>query len=231
MNATLTREETEPACQKSDPPLAKRQSAQAPTPSAAQIFLELASFRARVPRIAVEEYHRQSERNINGRRTELIRGIVIEKMAKSPLHGTIATRLHEHTLKLLPQGFCVRKEEPLTLRDSEPEPDVSILRGDLNDYLHSHPTSAALVAEVAVTSAEEDREQAYLYAENGVEEYWIVLPRESAVEVYRMPENGRYREMRLFTRDETLECRSVPGVSIALGELFAGIDPTAGSER
>ena len=44
--------------------------------------------------------------NENGKRTELIRGIVIEKMSKCPLHGTFVALLYRVLLARLPQGFC-----------------------------------------------------------------------------------------------------------------------------
>src|SRR5580704_14951849 len=114
-------------------------------------ILELSEVRQRVSRLSVEEYHRLDEFNENGKRTELVRGIVIEKTSKSPLHATIATRLFKLVLRVLPQGYTVRKEEPLTLRDSEPEPDLSVIRGSDDDFTKAHPTSASLVVEVAVS--------------------------------------------------------------------------------
>jgi Uma2 family endonuclease len=186
-------------------------------------ILEVPSIRERVSRITVEEYHRQPELNSNGRRTELIRGIVIEKMSNSPLHGTIASRLFQLLLPTVRPGFCARQEQPLTLRDSEPEPDVSVLEGSLGDYLHAHPTTARLVVEVAVTTYAEDQQRAFLYAEAAVDEYWIVLPGTRTVEVHRRPEGGRYCEMRVVHKGEELTCGSVPGLRIGLAELFAGI--------
>ncbi len=188
-------------------------------------ILDVPSIRARLSRTSVEEYHLQPEYNGQGRRTELIRGLVIEKMSKSPLHGTIASLLQDTLAPQLPPGWILRREEPLTLRDSEPEPDLTIVRGTRREYLRAHPSSAALVVEVAVSSIAEDREIAALYAEAEVGEYWIVLPAEQGIEVYRQPENGRYREMRLYTGSDTIECASVPGVRVALGELFAGLSP------
>ena len=184
-------------------------------------ILDLPSIRARVSPTTVEEYHRQPERNANGKRTELIRGIVIEKMSKSPFHKALATRLYRHFLAHLPEGYSAWKEEPLALRDSEPEPDASVLRGDWSEFEVRHASSAELVVEVAVSSAALDRANAALYAEAGVKEYWIVLGPERTVEVYRRPEGGRYQEMHTFGLDHTLECSSVPGVRIRLGDLFA----------
>ena len=47
-------------------------------------ILELREVRQRISPLPVAAYHRLEEFNENGRRTELIRGIVIEKMSKSP---------------------------------------------------------------------------------------------------------------------------------------------------
>src|SRR5262245_61175836 len=160
-------------------------------------ILEIPEVRQRISHLSVEEYHRLDEFNEHGRRTELIRGIVIEKMSKSPLHRTICSLLYKLLSAQVPKGYSVWKEEPLTLADSEPEPDISVTRGTESEFTTAHPTTAELVIEVAVSSATLDRENASLYAEGGVNEYWIVLGNERRVEVYRRPENGRYQEMRV----------------------------------
>src|SRR2546422_5673602 len=92
-------------------------------------ILEIPEVRRRVSPLTVEEYHRLDEFNENGRRTELIRGIIIEKMSKSPLHCSLAKRLYDIISRMLPAGFVVRHEAPVTLADSEPEPDISVVRG------------------------------------------------------------------------------------------------------
>src|SRR5262245_48565646 len=160
-------------------------------------ILEIPEVRRRVSPLSVEEYHRLDEFNEHGRRTELIRGIVIEKMSKSPLHASIAKQLYDLIAAALPKGLIVRREDPITLGASEPEPDIAVVRGSVAGFFHAHPTTAELVIEVAVSSAKLDRENAALYAEAGVAEYWIVLCRERRIEVYRRPEAGQYQEIRL----------------------------------
>src|SRR5437588_6339690 len=134
-------------------------------PSPMTSILEIPEVRQRVSQLSVEEYHRLDEFNDNGKRTELIRGVIIEKMSKSPLHSMLASRLYKLILAVLPDGFLAWKEEPLTLSDSEPEPDISVVRGREQEFVTSHPTTAELVVEVAVVSPALDRELASLYAE------------------------------------------------------------------
>src|SRR5208282_3732974 len=181
-------------------------------------LLDIPEVRQRLSRLSVEEYHRLGEFNDHGRRTELVRGLVIEKMSKSPLHRLIASRLYQLLLAQLPKGYCVWKEEPLTLADSEPEPDISVTRGKESDFTAAHPATAELVIEIAVSSAVLDRESASLYAEAGVKEYWIVLGPECQVEVYRQPQNGHYQPSQLFRAGETLECASLPGFRLGVSD-------------
>jgi len=183
-------------------------------------ILEIPEVRERLSRLSVEEYHRLGEFNENGKRTELIRGLIIEKMSRTPLHRLIASLLYEQLRAQVPKGYVVWKEEPLTLSDSEPEPDVSVTRGEMRDFGAAHPTTAELVVEVAVSSPALDRENAVLYAAAGVGEYWIVLARERQVEVYRRPQGGIYQERQTLNTDGVLQCAALPSVRIRIAELF-----------
>jgi Uma2 family endonuclease len=183
-------------------------------------ILDIPEVRKRFSPLSVEDYHRLGEYNERGRRTELIRGVVIEKMSKSPLHSGISKTLYDLIASMLPNQYQVRREDPLTLNDSEPEPDISIVLGSARALFRSHPATAELVIEVAVSSPELDRANASLYAEAGIKEYWIVLASKNQVEVYRRPEEGRYREVRMFGREDTIGCQAIPEVQIRVGNLF-----------
>jgi Uma2 family endonuclease len=184
-------------------------------------MLEIPEVRAHVSPITVEQYHQFPEFNENGRRTELVRGVVIEKMSKSPLHASIAKLLYDSLNAAVPSNVSVRQDQPLTLRDSEPEPDIAIVYGSVRDYRTTHPMSAVLVIEIAISSTGLDREKVAIYAEAGVEEYWIMLPIERKVEVYRRPESGRYLDRHIVEGDSVLECAGLPGIHVSLAELLS----------
>lgn len=185
-------------------------------------ILELPTVRHLASPLSVEEYHHLGEFNENGRRTELIRGVVIEKMSKSPQHVFLLARLYERVRRAVSPDLHVRSQEPLTFTDSEPEPDVAVVTGTLEDYASAHPTTALLAIEIAVTSEELDRAKADLYAEADIPEYWLVLVARRAVEVHTLPRVGSYTRRQLFGPGETLTCGALPALSLPLDTLFAG---------
>jgi Uma2 family endonuclease len=183
-------------------------------------ILELAEARRRISPISVEEYHRFGEYNINRKRTELVRGIVLEKPRKTPRHSYMAMGLVTLALRVVPSGFHARINDPLTFRDSEPEPDLAVVRGSDDDYWEAHPSTAALAIEIVDGSPELERALASMYAEASVDEYWIVLAAEGAVEVYRRPVNDAYEEKFSAVSGENLTCMSVPNLAIPVHEIF-----------
>ena len=107
------------------------------------------------------------------------------------------------------------------MADSEPEPDLAVVRGPRADYRTAHPATAQLVIEVAVSSIEIDRVKALIYAEAGVPVYWIVCPQTKQVEVYRKPGSLEgYNERIVATSPALLECQALPGVRVDLAALF-----------
>jgi Uma2 family endonuclease len=182
-------------------------------------ILDLPEIRARVHLWTVADYEKLGD-NPAFRRSELLRGIIVEKMSKSPLQSTLATHIYLFLVRLLRPGLIARKEQPLRLADSMPEPDISVLRGTLADFATHHPSMAELVVEVAVGSSAPDRENALIYAEAGAAEHWIILAANLEVEVYRGPENGVYREMITYRRGEAIPDVAVLGQAVAVDALF-----------
>ena len=168
--------------------------------------------------ISVAGYHIMAQQGLVAERAELIRGVIIEKMPKSPLHTRITAILQRKLQFLLPD-FWVRKEDPLSLADSEPEPDISVVPGHAEDYAQ-HPTTAHLVIEVAITTEDLDREKASIYAEAGVGEYWLILANERIVEVHTGAKDGHWTNVRRVSADEELHPTTLPGVQLVLRDCF-----------
>lgn len=146
----------------------------------------------RIRRFTVDEYHRLIEDGYfaHDERFELLEGWIVAKVSRNPVHDAALSIAKKVLDRAVPVGWHVRVQSGFTTTDSEPEPDLAIVRGDERDYVARHPGPAdtALLVEVANTSLPEDREiKARIYAGAGVPAYWIVNLNDRAVEVYTDP--------------------------------------------
>src|SRR5438132_12885336 len=94
---------------------------------------------AKVWPLSVTAYHALGEAGLIPKRTELLYGFVYHKMAKSPLHSSLVQFLHEQLLVAISSDFLVRTEQPITCADSEPEPDLAVVRGKIAAFRLAHP--------------------------------------------------------------------------------------------
>jgi Uma2 family endonuclease len=126
----------------------------------------------------LEEYHRLGELGFFGEeeRVELIRGEIIQMPTKKPPHSVCNTLLWQELYKLIEGRAILRVQEPIILpADSEPQPDVAIVRNQEDNYLSSHPypEDILLLIEVADSTLKYDQEtKLRLYAEAGISEFW-----------------------------------------------------------
>ena len=114
----------------------------------------------------------------------------------------------------------IRQEQPITCRNSEPEPDLAVVPGSDDDYFRAHPTTAELVIEVAISSSEIDAEKSAIYAEANVLEYWIVLPEERRVEVHTQPLGREYVAHRTFVFPQVAISEAFSSFQLDLGTFF-----------
>jgi Uma2 family endonuclease len=140
----------------------------------------------------VEQYHAMIRADIvtEDDPVELLEGWLVTKHSKTPRHSVVTQLIRETLARLLSSGWYVDSHEPLTTVDSEPEPDVMVVRGETREYLDRHPgpEDIALVVEVADSSLQRDRSlKKRLYAAAGIPVYWIVNLLANQIEVYSDP--------------------------------------------
>jgi Uma2 family endonuclease len=172
-----------------------------------------------------EEYDRLVEAGILApdERVELLEGDIVRMWPQSPVHA-LATRNVEEALRAVFQlGFDVRVQLPFGADDnSEPEPDVAVVRGHRRDYYQAHPTTAVLLVEVSDSTLDYDRRRkAPAYARADVPEYWIVNLVHRQIEVYHDPTPDRgYQTVRRLSPGETISLLGAPSASIFVDDLL-----------
>jgi Uma2 family endonuclease len=178
--------------------------------------------RQRAIPISVAAYHELGRQGLISEKTELLHGVIIEKMSKSPLHASTVRLLLELLSACLPADCFLLKEDPLTFVDSEPEPDLAVVPGNRSDYTKVHPQRAQLVIEVAVSTEDTDRLKAEIYAEAGIPEYWLVLPEKHQVDVFTQPQGSVYTVVQTFFSGGVIHSTVLPGLRVNADSLFGG---------
>jgi Uma2 family endonuclease len=163
-------------------------------------------------RFTVDEYFAMISRGafLDVGRIELLDGLLVRKMTKTPPHRVSLGKTERILRDLVPPGWHVANQEPVKLSGSAPEPDLAIVRGELEDYGERHPgpEDVALLMEIADESLTKDRGKAITCARDGIVEYWIVNLPDRCVERHRQPrrrkKSAAYDEVHVFAEPESI---------------------------
>ena len=154
--------------------------------------------------ITVERYQKMVDVGVfeDGEPIFLWDGKLVEEMTKGEPHNFASDSLVHLLVRLVPAGWFVRVEKPVTLKPrSVPEPDLMIVRGAVRDYLQRQtvPGDVVICVEVADSSLLEDsRVKLPAYAQVGIPACWIVNLRDGRLEVYEMPVGSNSTSRRDF---------------------------------
>ncbi|MGH2583857.1 MAG: Uma2 family endonuclease [Dehalococcoidia bacterium] len=178
-----------------------------------------------------EEYERMVDAGIldENDRVELIVGEIVNKVTHKGPQATSVGLGQDALIEIVPNEFHVRVQLPLALgSDSEPEPDLAVVRGSRRDYRSGHPDGAVLVIEVSDSTLALDRSwKASVYARAGIPEYWIINLVDRIAEVYRDPAPDAaallgygYRQRLSFGPDGALSVLGIADASVAVRDLL-----------
>ena len=191
----------------------------------ASMAVEVATARRKFTR---EEYHRMGEVGIlkPTDRVELIRGEIVEMSPIGRRHAAFVDNLTQLMVTRLAGRAIVSVQNPVVLADdSEPQPDLKLLRRRTVSYKHREAAAedTVLLIEVAETSLAYDRStKLRLYAETGIPEYWIVDGVSESIEIHRARHDEGYRNVsRVSDATATVSPEAFPDVTMTLAEIFA----------
>ncbi|MEM1294595.1 MAG: Uma2 family endonuclease [Verrucomicrobiota bacterium] len=189
-------------------------------------ILNIPDIRRQVAPITIERYHRMIELGLFDEwKVELLNGVLVEKMSKSPLHVFVVQMLFQQLTDFcqgLEEDLIVRKEDPITIGDSEPKPDLSVVEGKPSQFKDANPSTARLVIEVSISTLSVDHAKAMEYATAGIPEYWIIRPGVKVIEVHGHLVDGNYTETKEVPGGETVESAILTGFGFCLEEALKG---------
>jgi Uma2 family endonuclease len=194
------------------------------TASIAAVAVELEL--AQIHRLSPDEYHRLLEAGgfDEDARVELLDGLLAAMSPKTRAHENAVAWLARWLITNVdPGAFQVRVASPLTLGNSEPEPDLAVIPVDApRPY---HPGTATLIVEVAMSSLERDLHiKRRLYAAAGVPEYWVLDLDRRRLVVHRNLANSDYTDVHELGAPAHATATAVALPTLAITDLLAAAD-------
>jgi len=176
--------------------------------------------------ITVEMFHLMADRGAfhPEERVELIGGEIFEMSPVGSLHIRCVNFLNTFLTRVLGPAYIVSVQNPIVLDDeSEPQPDISVLKFRSDFYKNETPKAAhvEVVIEVADSSVEFDRStKLSRYASAGIPEAWLIDLVNDRVEVHTQPKEGGYGIIRNYRRGENATSETIPGIDLAVDDVI-----------
>lgn len=183
-------------------------------------------------RWTTSQFHQMGELDwFEGRHAELIEGEIFQMTAMGSRHVVAVHKAMRALERAFGSGFHTRAQAPLLLgAGTDPEPDLAVIAGALEDYVDAHPTASAvrLIVEVSDATLERDRSfKASLYAAAGVTDYWVVDVAGRRLEVRRTPHPladqpflAGYQDARIFAESESVTPLAAENSPVKVADLL-----------
>ncbi|MEO0948785.1 MAG: Uma2 family endonuclease [Cyanobacteria bacterium J06641_5] len=166
---------------------------------------------------SVVEYHALiASGALDAKPVELLRGNIVDMSPEGPLHSNCIRRSANEIRQQLTSSLEVSEAHPITLEDSEPEPDIAIILAKDYDECHPNAADVRLVIEFARSSLEKDLEEKRLvYAQANIPEYWVINLTDRRIIIFHSPEDGDY-SARSESKSGIITSKVIPSISVAI---------------
>ncbi|NER00803.1 MAG: Uma2 family endonuclease [Cyanothece sp. SIO2G6] len=177
-------------------------------------------------RWSLDDYHQMIAAGILSRneRVELIHGYILEMVPQEPPHSSATSSFGNEFVLTFAGKAWIRQQLPLMIApDSEPEPDIAVVRIDPRRYRDRHPTpdDVYFLIEVADSTLKYDSDRkAQLYAQAQIPEYWIIDVKQRQVLIMRNPQHNGYRERQVVALTDAISPIAFPEILIQLSDFW-----------
>lgn len=173
----------------------------------------------------IDRYHQEIDAGIFDEEVvELLQGNIIIMSPQREAHACYSSDAAESLRRLLGDRASVRETKPVTLpNDSEPIPDIAIVRSPLRRYLEHHPYPSDifwLIEYSQTTLAKDLGEKKQIYAEAGIGKYWVADLKNSQLKVFRDCLDGYY-QTELTLVEGIVSPLAFPDLAIDVRRLFS----------
>ena len=172
---------------------------------------------------SIDEWHELVDSGVlEGKPVELLEGNIIEMSPEGIEHSYTNQLVSDYLTNLFQGKAHIRDAHPITLDNSEPEPDIAVVRLPTTIYRQHHPfpQDIYLLVEIANRTLKKDLEQKIItYARNGIPEYWVIDLKNNRLIVHTQPQASIYSEVAEY-RSGIITSQAFPDIDIDLSMLL-----------
>ncbi|MGK7909868.1 MAG: Uma2 family endonuclease [Synechococcus sp.] len=171
---------------------------------------------------SLDDYHQMVDSGLlDRRRVELLDGEILEMSPEGPLHSDLVDVVAAYLRQLLGSSVSIREGRPVTLpSNSEPEPDLAIVKPQRYREAHPGPDDIFWLIEVSRTTLNFDlTRKAESYVKAGIAEYWVIDEIQHQLWVHRQPNEDSYQSV-VEMKAGTLTPLSFSEISVSMERLL-----------
>ncbi|MGK7957566.1 MAG: Uma2 family endonuclease [Crocosphaera sp.] len=172
---------------------------------------------------SIDEWHELVESGVlEGKPVELLEGDIVEMSPEGIEHSYTNQSVSDYLSDLLKGQAHIRYAHPITLDNSEPEPDIAIVQLPTTIYRNHHPYPQDIywLIEVSNRTLKKDLEQKTItYSRNKIPEYWVIDLKNKKLIVHTQPQDKRYSQITEY-QSGTITPKAFPDIKIDLKNLL-----------
>jgi Uma2 family endonuclease len=172
---------------------------------------------------SLEDYHNLINCGLLvNKNVEFLEGELIKMPPESPIHSYITENGSDYLRRRLDGLALVKEAHPITLINSEPEPDLVIAKLPRTQYKNRHPNAQDIfwLIEVSNQTLNYDlNDKKKIYARAGIKEYWVADLKNSQVHIFIDPENDDYK-IKKIAADGIIKPQAFPDLQLSIDQLF-----------
>ena len=172
---------------------------------------------------SISEWHELVETGmLEGKPVELLEGEIIKVSPEGIEHFYTNDSVADYLRELLRGQAKIFEAHPITLDNSEPEPDIAIVRLPKTIYRNHlpYPQDIYWLIEISNKTLKIDLSQkAVTYARNKIPEYWVIDLKNKKLIVHTQPVEEKYAQIEEYTIG-VVSSQAFPQVKIAVDQLL-----------
>lgn len=173
---------------------------------------------------SLNDYHQLVDNGVlDHKNVELLDGELIEMPPESPLHSYVTRSGSDYLRQALKGLALVIEAHPITLTNSEPEPELAIVKLSATGYQHHHPFVEDIfwLIEISNKTLNYDlSDKKRIYAQEGIKEYWVADINNRQVYIFLDPKNGDYQTSKIVS-EGSIKPHAFPDLDLSIKYLFS----------